>query len=337
LAETLGAKLKRAREASGVALRDIALSTKISVTALEALERNDFSRLPGGIFSRAFIRSYATAVGLDPEATVQEFLAEITRSENEDAEVAATRSEVTPEDRAFIERQKQAIRLLQIAGVLVVIAAGTGATFAWMRWAKGPEPTPSPAEQVASRPPAQAPASPPPTSPAPVPLPPAPLPPAAPAPAASPPTASPQGAKPPATDPPAAKPPPPPATPPPATKPPPADPKPGASGMPVTAVPTEEPPPVPVPPAPAEPLTVEFEVTAPCFVEIAADGKVSFTKAMEPGDRQRIQAQRDIVLKVGDAGAFRWTLNGKRARPLGPAGSARSLRVTQANFKKFIQ
>ena len=326
MAENLGAKLRRAREASGVALRDIALTTKISVTALESLERNDFSRLPGGIFSRAFIRSYATAVGLDPEATVQEFLAEVTRSENEDAEVATARSEVTPEDRAFLDRQKQAIRLLQIAGVLVAIAAGTGATFAWMRWAR-PSNVAPPAQQAASQPPATAPASPPPTSPAPVALPPAPLPPAA-----SPPTASPQGAKPPAADPPPAKP-----TPPPATKPPPADPKAGASGMPVTAVPTEEPPPVPVPPTPAEPLTVEFEVTAPCFVEVAADGKVSFTKAMEPGDRQRIQAQRDILLKVGDAGAFRWTLNGKRARPLGPAGSARSLRVTQANFKKFIQ
>ncbi|HEX7779834.1 MAG TPA: helix-turn-helix transcriptional regulator, partial [Vicinamibacterales bacterium] len=206
MAETLGAKLKRAREASGVALRDIALTTKISVTALEALERNDFSRLPGGIFSRAFIRSYATAVGLDPEATVQEFLAEVNRSENEGAQVAATRSEATPEDKAFLERQKQAIRLLQIAGVLVVIAAGTGATFAWMRWAKGSEPTPPPPQQSAVQPPAQAPASPPATAPAQVPLPPAPLPPAAPAPAASPPTASPPGAKPPAADPPAANP-----------------------------------------------------------------------------------------------------------------------------------
>lgn len=107
--------------------------------------------------------------------------------------------------------------------------------------------------------------------------------------------------------------------------------------MPVTPVPVEEPPPVPVPPAPTEPLTIEFEVTSPSFVEIAADGKVSFAKAMEPGDRQRIQAQRELLLKVGDAGVFRWTLNGKRGRPLGGAGAARSARVTQSNFKKFQQ
>ena len=42
------------------------------MSALEALERNDISRLPGGIFSRAFVRSYAIEVGLDPEATIQD-------------------------------------------------------------------------------------------------------------------------------------------------------------------------------------------------------------------------------------------------------------------------
>src|SRR2546428_3425499 len=71
-----GTKMKRAREARGVSLRQIATATKISVSALEALERNDISRLPGGIFSRAFVRSYAVEVGLEPEETIQEFLAQ---------------------------------------------------------------------------------------------------------------------------------------------------------------------------------------------------------------------------------------------------------------------
>src|SRR6187399_1012233 len=70
-----GGKLRDARERRGISLRQIANATKISVGALEALERNDISRLPGGIFSRAFVRSYATEVGLDPEATIQEFVA----------------------------------------------------------------------------------------------------------------------------------------------------------------------------------------------------------------------------------------------------------------------
>jgi cytoskeletal protein RodZ len=69
-----GMKMRRLREEKGVSLRQIADATKISVRALEALERNEISRLPGGIFSRAFVRSYAVEVGLDPEQTVREFM-----------------------------------------------------------------------------------------------------------------------------------------------------------------------------------------------------------------------------------------------------------------------
>ena len=69
-----GGKLRRAREQHGVSLRQIAAATKIPVAALEALERNDLSKLPGGIFSRGFVRSYAIEVGLDPDRTVNEFV-----------------------------------------------------------------------------------------------------------------------------------------------------------------------------------------------------------------------------------------------------------------------
>ncbi len=69
-----GARLREARERRGLSLRVIADATRISVRALEALERNDIRQLPGGIFSRAFVRAYATEVGLDPEQTVAEFI-----------------------------------------------------------------------------------------------------------------------------------------------------------------------------------------------------------------------------------------------------------------------
>jgi cytoskeletal protein RodZ len=71
-----GGRLKRLREERGVALRVIAERTKISVSALEALERNDISRLPGGIFSRGLVRAYAEQLGADPEKTVREFIAQ---------------------------------------------------------------------------------------------------------------------------------------------------------------------------------------------------------------------------------------------------------------------
>ena len=72
----VGSRLRAAREAKQISLREIAAKTKISIEALEALEENDVARLPGGIFTRAFVRSYASEVGLDPEQTMGEFLAQ---------------------------------------------------------------------------------------------------------------------------------------------------------------------------------------------------------------------------------------------------------------------
>ena len=61
----VGARLRAARESRNMELRDIAATTKVSIEALKALEQNDFGPLPGGIFTRAFVRAYASEVGLD--------------------------------------------------------------------------------------------------------------------------------------------------------------------------------------------------------------------------------------------------------------------------------
>ena len=70
---TLGAYLRRERERRGLALRTISESTKLSVGLLEGLEADDISRWPGGIFRRAFVRSYAQCVGLDPDDVLKRF------------------------------------------------------------------------------------------------------------------------------------------------------------------------------------------------------------------------------------------------------------------------
>ena len=66
-APDLGTRLRMARHRCGRSLRDIAAVTKIPTASLEAIERNDFERLPGGIFRRAYIRAFAAEVGVDPE------------------------------------------------------------------------------------------------------------------------------------------------------------------------------------------------------------------------------------------------------------------------------
>jgi cytoskeletal protein RodZ len=68
-----GAELRQARERKGVSLREIAHSTKISARTLDALEKNDISHLPGGIFTRAVVRSYAIEIGLDPDLAMRRF------------------------------------------------------------------------------------------------------------------------------------------------------------------------------------------------------------------------------------------------------------------------
>ena len=131
--EPLGIRLKRAREERKLSLRQIALETKISVTALEALERGDYSRLPGGIFGRAFVRAYAVHVGLEPDPIVDEFQAEVTRREH-DAMRTKKLPGISADDRAFAERQRRAIRLLQVSLVtLILIAIGLLVWRVWFR------------------------------------------------------------------------------------------------------------------------------------------------------------------------------------------------------------
>jgi len=72
--EKLGARLRQRREQQQIALSTIAEQTKIKASLLEELERDDVSHWPTGIFRRAFIRAYALAIGLDPDAIVREFL-----------------------------------------------------------------------------------------------------------------------------------------------------------------------------------------------------------------------------------------------------------------------
>jgi cytoskeleton protein RodZ len=71
---SFGDTLRRERELRGVELREVAEATKISIRFLQALESDRIDILPGGIFPRAFVRQYATYLGLDPDRTVAEFV-----------------------------------------------------------------------------------------------------------------------------------------------------------------------------------------------------------------------------------------------------------------------
>ena len=117
--DDFGQKLRDARERRGLSLRQIASATKISVLTLEALERNDIARLPGGIFSRAFVRSYALEVGLDPEETIQQFMGQFPH----DSVTAGHPTSVRPEDYDAIEGDRwRPPAFLRVIAVVVPIA-----------------------------------------------------------------------------------------------------------------------------------------------------------------------------------------------------------------------
>jgi len=70
---SFGENLRREREMRGVTLEEISTATKISLRFLQALEREDFNVLPGGIFTRSFIRAYAKYLGMDEEPLLAEY------------------------------------------------------------------------------------------------------------------------------------------------------------------------------------------------------------------------------------------------------------------------
>lgn len=74
MSANFGAALRKAREQRKLSLSEVAAQTKVRASLYAALERNDISHWPGGIFRRAFVRAYAETVGLDAEATVKDFL-----------------------------------------------------------------------------------------------------------------------------------------------------------------------------------------------------------------------------------------------------------------------
>ncbi|MBN1612976.1 MAG: DUF4115 domain-containing protein [Deltaproteobacteria bacterium] len=109
--------LKAAREAKGLSLRDIFQQTRISVTNLEALEALDFRRLPAPVYTRTFIKSYASIVGLD----VGELLGHYDRYiELQKAPVQPREREAGKSLVGFVFKQRR--HLLSIVFLLVLLS-----------------------------------------------------------------------------------------------------------------------------------------------------------------------------------------------------------------------
>ncbi|HSK11056.1 MAG TPA: RodZ domain-containing protein [Vicinamibacterales bacterium] len=161
--QDFGGSLREARLRAGITLGDIAGRTKISRVALEALERNQVSRLPGGVFTRAFVRAYAAEVGLDPEETLALFLRQFPDA-SPDALAPAPPDRLEPDPRPGTSAvRRAAIWLLPLLAIAYVV----GSDFQIPRWWRSPPPSsPSaPAIEPAAAPAVDLPVSRPPVQP----------------------------------------------------------------------------------------------------------------------------------------------------------------------------
>ena len=112
---SLGANLKRERELRGISLEEISKTTKISRRLLEALEGDRYDSLPGGIFRKAFLKSYANYLGMNEEQVLHEYtLAFESPPPNPDEK----------QQTAKASREPKHIGALLIVGILALVISG---------------------------------------------------------------------------------------------------------------------------------------------------------------------------------------------------------------------
>ena len=247
-------------------LLEVSASTKIAVSQLQAIERDEIESLPGGIFTRGFVRSYAEAVGLDPQDTLAKFEARFP-DESSVATLHATIAGRANEE--FVRRQRTAKGVIWFALLLVLPLV------VWLLAVVSPG-DPPPATDDSPR--------------------------------------AADGVVPGAAE----------LANPPGFEPSPASPEPPSA------------PPPPVPPADPGRLTMEIGPTADCWVLASADGDTVISRVLSAGERQVVVARNAIELRIGDAGAFAFTINQRPGRSLGASGAVVNVRVTPSNYLSFV-
>jgi cytoskeleton protein RodZ len=124
MATTIGEQLRLSREQQGIPLREISNQTRISMRYLEAIEGNDYKRLPGGIFNRSFVKAYARCVGFDETQAVEgyaQYLREQGHSVDEDVPMSHY-SKVYTESRATRSPALTVVLAILMLAILTVAA-----------------------------------------------------------------------------------------------------------------------------------------------------------------------------------------------------------------------
>jgi transcriptional regulator with XRE-family HTH domain len=304
----LGQSLREAREARNISIEEIAAATKIVPRYLEALEDDRLDVMPGGFFIKGIIRTYAKAVGLDPEEVLARYKAAGLIGEPERkrhvfpkaaAEPApplppplAPASVLEPEPPAAVDDAGRAPELLiepaprpklspaarkrilawSLRTVAVLIVVGVLAALWTARRPRPPEGKPG---ALASGPALTRDTLPPPRDTA------------------------------------------------------------------VTTAPSAAPGPK-LEPAPAAEevwngVTIEITFHAETWITVRTDGEIKIDGLFPAGTSARARADETLLINTGNPGGFSFLLNGQRAKPLGRSGQLLTdIKITPGNYKSFL-
>lgn len=128
---TFGERLKRERELREVPMEEITLATRIGPRFLQALENEEWEKLPGGVFNRGFVRSIARYLGLDEEA----FLAEYDLAHSAHAQLVEQKQALKFEER--IPQTPVWVPIALVLGVLLLLAGlVVGGIYGWRRYVR---------------------------------------------------------------------------------------------------------------------------------------------------------------------------------------------------------
>jgi cytoskeletal protein RodZ len=130
MAETIGELLRLAREERGVPLREVSDQTRISIHYLEAIESNDYSRLPGGIFNRSFVKAYARYVGYDEKKAVEGYTRYMRDQGDSGEEVAST----PYHSKVYTDTPATRSPVLTVLLAIVILALLTAGALALLKW-----------------------------------------------------------------------------------------------------------------------------------------------------------------------------------------------------------
>ena len=301
---SVGDTLRRERIKRNLQLEQVSRELKISPRFLQAIEDERFEKLPGGVFARAFVRQYGRMLGLNEEelASQVDQMLEPPVILNGETQQHVAPTGIAPIEMPRMEEWRSvgdrrpglSGGSLSAAIVVVLVMLVCSGVYAWMQRQHNP---------VVAQTPAPAPAASQTQAPPPQPV---------------------QTQQQPAE-----------------TKP--SEPEPvAATPAPVQQQPSTETPAAQQPvaktepaqpePNPNNPVRIEITATEPVWVLARTDGKFAFTGTMDPNTKRSVDASKDIVLRLGNAGGVTITLNGQPIPPVGPKGQPRTIQFTSGGF-----